>query len=164
MPDKCCVPGCRGNYERNGPAVSVFHFPDDPERRKKWIQEIPRDLNGLSNPVVCERHFMNHFVIKTNSFKNENGEIVNFPRKRPMLSKLAFPSLFFVDPSRPPSASNIECERSGSTSNSNRKRKRKTSHGGICMQDRGGNIEGTAAGNASVEASTAKVSSVMLKV
>jgi len=41
MPEKCCVPGCRGNYQATAECeeekVSVFRFPKDPELRAKWI-------------------------------------------------------------------------------------------------------------------------------
>ena len=46
MPQKCCVPNCRGNYhktkEHAEEKVSVFRFPSDPELRTKWVRMIPR--------------------------------------------------------------------------------------------------------------------------
>ena len=41
MPFICCVPQCKGNY-RNGPKVTVFGFPKDPELKKKWIYAVKR--------------------------------------------------------------------------------------------------------------------------
>ena len=41
MPFTCCVPFCKGNY-RNGPKVTVFGFPQDPDLRKKWLHAIKR--------------------------------------------------------------------------------------------------------------------------
>lgn len=42
MPNKCCVPRCRGNY-KNGSKVRIFRFPKDEELRQKWIRAIPRE-------------------------------------------------------------------------------------------------------------------------
>jgi len=46
MPEKCCVPGCRGNYQATAKheeaKVSVFRCPKDAELRAKWIRLIPR--------------------------------------------------------------------------------------------------------------------------
>lgn len=42
MPYRCSAVGCRGNYD-NGPRVSVFKFPNQPDIRKQWIQFIKRD-------------------------------------------------------------------------------------------------------------------------
>ena len=42
VPNKCCVPRCKGNYS-NGPEVHAFKFPADEELKKKWIYAIRRD-------------------------------------------------------------------------------------------------------------------------
>ena len=59
MPEKCCVPGCRGNYqataEHEEVKVSVFRCPKDPELRAKWIRLIPRaNLQIHDKTVVCD--------------------------------------------------------------------------------------------------------------
>lgn len=41
MPDKCCVPNCKGNF-KTGPKVSVFGFPGNAELKQKWIHAIKR--------------------------------------------------------------------------------------------------------------------------
>ena len=41
MPFKCCVPGCKGNYE-NGPKVSVFKFPVNETVSLAWQRAICR--------------------------------------------------------------------------------------------------------------------------
>ena len=69
MPEKCCVPGCRGNYEATAEyeeeKVSVFRFPKDPELRVKWIRLIPRqNLTVHDKTVVCEKHFAQHFILR----------------------------------------------------------------------------------------------------
>ena len=57
MPRKCCVTGCRGNYDSDN-KVRVFRLPQNQEERKKWIKSIPRD-NTPDKPdtVTCEKHF-----------------------------------------------------------------------------------------------------------
>ena len=42
MPNTCSVPNCKGNY-KTGPKVSVYKFPTDEERRRKWIENIKRE-------------------------------------------------------------------------------------------------------------------------
>lgn len=41
MPNKCCVPGCNGNY-KTGKKIQVFSFPKDGDTLKKWLRAIPR--------------------------------------------------------------------------------------------------------------------------
>lgn len=65
MPQKCCVPGCNGNYQ-NGPKVSVFGFPKDVSLRQKWLKAIPRDnFEPTNNTKVCEAHFPEGSIIKS---------------------------------------------------------------------------------------------------
>ncbi|KAM7286593.1 hypothetical protein ISCGN_030382 [Ixodes scapularis] len=48
MPHKCCVPGCRGNYETSSKKVYVLTFPEDEELRKVWVRAIPQKNLVLS--------------------------------------------------------------------------------------------------------------------
>ena len=66
MVRKCSVVGCRGNYDkRKGSSdynkVSVFRFPKDAERLRKWLKKIPqanlKAENITDNMGVCEKHF-----------------------------------------------------------------------------------------------------------
>lgn len=41
MPNKCCVPGCTGNY-KTGKKIQVFSFPKDADALKQWLRAIPR--------------------------------------------------------------------------------------------------------------------------
>lgn len=41
MPNKCCVPGCTGNY-KTGKKIQVFSFPKDADAVKQWLRAIPR--------------------------------------------------------------------------------------------------------------------------
>ena len=99
MPEKCCVPGCRGNYEgtaeHDQEKVSVFRFPKDPELRAKWIRLIPRqNLLVHDKTVVCEKHFAQQFIIRFDSVTHTDGYILTVPQKNPKLSPDAYPSIF----------------------------------------------------------------------
>ena len=62
---KCCVFGCKSNYEYKNdkqttkvPHVIIFSFPKSEELRSKWIRSIPnQDLKVTSNSTVCINHF-----------------------------------------------------------------------------------------------------------
>lgn len=41
MPNRCCVPLCKGNYP-NGPTVSVFSFPNNEKLKQEWLKQIQR--------------------------------------------------------------------------------------------------------------------------
>ena len=99
MPSRCCAPGCRSNYDISPvPPQSVFTFPlKDPVKLQKWLKEIPRDINVNKHTVICQRHFADYFLIKTKTVKDENGELKTVDREKPQLSKVAFPSIYFVD-------------------------------------------------------------------
>lgn len=45
MPSRCCVPGCKNNYDKTKQAIgniSVFLFPKEIERRNLWLKRINR--------------------------------------------------------------------------------------------------------------------------
>ena len=99
MPLNCCVPGCRGNYrgtkEHPFERVSVFKIPDDPDMRAKWMRMIPRDnLIVNERTVVCEKHFVSHFIIRVDTSARADGSILSVPRKIPKLAVDAYPSVF----------------------------------------------------------------------
>jgi hypothetical protein len=48
MPSRCCVTGCKTNYDSslrntqmNNRAVSVFKFPKNVEPKQAWLKAIP---------------------------------------------------------------------------------------------------------------------------
>src|SRR5688572_14034296 len=99
MPQKCCVPNCRGNYhktkEHAEEKVSVFRFPSDPELCKKWLRMIPREgLEVCDKTVVCEKHFVPEFIIRVDTATRADGSILTVPRKNPKLAADAYPCLF----------------------------------------------------------------------
>jgi hypothetical protein len=57
MPRKCCVTGCRGNYDKEN-KVKVFRLPQNIEERARWMKAISRDnIPDRPDTVVCEKHF-----------------------------------------------------------------------------------------------------------
>jgi len=104
MPEKCCVPGCRGNYqataEHEEVKVSVFRFPKVAEVRAKWICQIPRaNLEIHDKTVVCEKHFAPHFIIRVDTATRSDGTILTVPRKNTKLAPDAYPTIFPNTPS-----------------------------------------------------------------
>ena len=55
----CCVPGCKSNYKKDEPSVTVFTFPSIEELRQKLLQNIPRKFEKIPQfkRVVCIKHF-----------------------------------------------------------------------------------------------------------
>ena len=57
---KCCVTGCRGNYDSET-KVKVFLLPNalkNHEERERWIKAIPREnIPDVPNTFVCENHW-----------------------------------------------------------------------------------------------------------
>jgi len=47
-----------------------------------------------SRTVVCEKHFASQFIIREDSVRREDGTILTVRRKRPKLTKDAYPMLF----------------------------------------------------------------------
>jgi hypothetical protein len=94
MPQKCCAPGCSGNYDGSENYVSVFKFPQDLARRQLWLERIPRDnLQITKNTVICRRHFEDRFVL-TEDRVVCNGQEIVVKRDRPKLTDDAYPSIF----------------------------------------------------------------------
>lgn len=95
MPSHCCVTNCRGNYN-NGPKVSIFKFPEQPELRKAWIKAIPRkDFKPSSSSRVCERHFIEADIQRTEEIFDENtGKKISATLGHPRLVTGAVPKIF----------------------------------------------------------------------
>ena len=57
MPNKCCVIGCRTNYQY-GPSKPVFKFPDDTVLSNKSVAFLNRqDFQFGKYSVICIDHF-----------------------------------------------------------------------------------------------------------
>ena len=59
MVNKCCVPGCRSNYEikKVERSVTFFTFPIEEQLKEKWLRKLPRHNLKLSKPVVFNLFF-----------------------------------------------------------------------------------------------------------
>jgi len=91
---KCCVTGCRSNYDKLSGYFTVYCFPTDAERLKLWIRKIKRyNLIVNKNTRICITHFDDRFLIKEFQFI-VNGVTCTKPRDRPVLTDDAFPSIF----------------------------------------------------------------------
>ena len=102
MPDKCCVPGCKSNYEVERKVVnyvSVFRIKSeckgDELKLESWLRKIPREnLTVSDQTVICIKHFSPQFIITHDSATRPDGTVVTAQRKVPKLTRDAYPSLF----------------------------------------------------------------------
>ena len=46
MEYSCCVPGCKSNYKKEEPSVTVFKFPSIGEFRQKYFED--KDVHGFN--------------------------------------------------------------------------------------------------------------------
>ena len=100
MGKKCCVPGCKSNYNNTEEYTSVFKFPKEESRRKLWIKKINRDnFSPSASAVVCIKHFSEKFINREDKVVRPDGTILTVPRKKLELTKDAFPSIFKDYPS-----------------------------------------------------------------
>lgn len=96
MPRKCCVPGCKSNYDSSNESyVNVFSFPKDEEMCKKWLRSIHRENYVLTKEsVVCIKHFDDSFIIREHRALRPDGSELVMPRKVPILKSDAYPTIF----------------------------------------------------------------------
>nr|CAH7760647.1 unnamed protein product [Callosobruchus chinensis] len=98
MPSRCCVPGCKNNYnssKKEQGNVSVFTFPKDIERRNQWLKCIHReDFIPSDHSVVCIDHFEEKFIVRKDTATRPDGSVLTVDRKRLKLSPDAFPTRF----------------------------------------------------------------------
>ena len=70
----CCVPGFKSNYKKDEPNVTVFKFPSIGELRQKWLQNIPRKFEKITQSTrVCIKHFENKDVHSFTMHTNPDG-------------------------------------------------------------------------------------------
>lgn len=56
---------CKSNYdsEKCESLVSVFYFPKDEDRKKKWVKFVHRkDWTPTKNSVICIKHFHEKYI------------------------------------------------------------------------------------------------------
>lgn len=70
----CCVTGCTSNYYKDNPNVTVFKFPTSEELRQKWLLNIPRKFDKITQSTrVCVKHFEDKDVHSFNIHTNPDG-------------------------------------------------------------------------------------------
>jgi THAP domain len=110
MPRKCSITGCRVNYGKrkkvdddDDSPCSVFGFPKDAGRLKKWLHRIPQENLNSDNITdymgVCERHFDSRYIVRSYTFCKSDGSLFSAPRHVPVLSDDAIPTIFANTPS-----------------------------------------------------------------
>lgn len=94
MGRKCCVPGCQSNYYSDS-HISVFKFPSDDARKAEWVRKIHRDnFTPSKTSVVCILHFSEDFISRNIEATLQDGTVVSYPRKYPLLLPNSYPSIF----------------------------------------------------------------------
>ncbi|XP_075744356.1 uncharacterized protein LOC142803139 [Rhipicephalus microplus] len=95
MPNKCCVPGCTGNY-KTGKKIQVFFFPKDADALKQWLRAIPRkDFVPTSCTKVCADHFDASCIEKTTSYTDpRTGRVIEVALPVPRLRPGSVPTVF----------------------------------------------------------------------
>ena len=70
----CCVPGSKSNYKKDEPNGTVFKFPSLEELRQKWLQNIPRKFDNITQSTrVSIKHFEDKDVHSFNIHTNPDG-------------------------------------------------------------------------------------------
>ena len=101
MPNKCCVTGCRTNYQ-DGPSKSVFKFPDDPVLSNKWVAFLNRrDYQISKYSEICSDHFEEKFIIQHPKKIVLNYSMKPIPTIHPSLIPLSLVSVP-SEPRKPP--------------------------------------------------------------
>ncbi|XP_076686203.1 uncharacterized protein LOC143378372 [Andrena cerasifolii] len=98
MPRRCCVPGCKGNYDstlKSDNYISVFLFPKNEELQKKWVAAIPRkQWTPTKYSAVCSLHFADNDIHRYEKVTSPNGTLENVLLRCPKLVENAVPSIF----------------------------------------------------------------------
>ncbi|XP_077492256.1 uncharacterized protein LOC144103374 [Amblyomma americanum] len=95
MPNKCCVPGCTGNYD-TGRKIHVFFLPKDYDTFKKWLRAIPRkDFVPTSHTKACADHFDASCIETTTSYTDpRRGNVLTVRLPVPRLRRGSVPTVF----------------------------------------------------------------------
>ena len=89
----CLAPGCRSGYDRRCGDRHFFSAPRDPSRLAEWSRRIPRQGTLEPKHKICDLHFEDRFIIKSDDF-TINGQHVSLPRSVWRLTSDAVPTLF----------------------------------------------------------------------
>jgi THAP domain len=95
MPRKCCIPGCKSNYQsflRQNPTIATFPFPKDEALKQNWIDRIIDNTKATSfdatkSSGVCAQHFADTDIVKPEEITPDTNDVV-------YLTKTAVPRMF----------------------------------------------------------------------
>nr|CAI5866470.1 unnamed protein product [Callosobruchus analis] len=98
MPKRCCVPGCKSNYDSSlkvESRKSSFKFSKNELLRKKWIRAIPKkDWISSESQTECCLHFNSYDIVKKDDIITlPDGMTQIFPG-RPKLKENAVSAIF----------------------------------------------------------------------
>lgn len=99
MPRRCCVPGCKANYDsllkENQVGTSTFSFPKDDNLKCEWLRAIPRkDWTPTKSSAVCANHFHKSDIIRYDKWLQPDGSFKTVQLKHPKLKASAVPAVF----------------------------------------------------------------------
>ena len=70
----CCVSGCKSNYKKDEPSVTVFKFSSVGELTQELLQNIHRKFDKITQSRrVCIKYFEDNDVHGFNIYTNPNG-------------------------------------------------------------------------------------------
>ncbi|XP_049762281.1 uncharacterized protein LOC126088198 [Schistocerca cancellata] len=92
MVNKCCVPGCTGNYW-TGKKISAFRFPKDAELRKKGMHAIrQQNFTPSEHSVICQEDFsQSDLILQSTAVDWKTGRTLTLPLEKPRLKENAVP-------------------------------------------------------------------------
>ena len=80
MTRKCCVVGCKSNYDSTNEKFPTFAFPKNIDLCNLWLKAIGREnFNPTKYSVVCSKHFIPELIttkgskLKAKSVLKENS-------------------------------------------------------------------------------------------
>jgi len=91
MTRTCWAPGCRSGYDQNASGRHFFMAPKN--RLEEWNRRIPRKGALKTSHALCDLHFEDRFIIKSDQF-HINGQTVSMPRDNWRLTTDAVPTVF----------------------------------------------------------------------
>ncbi|XP_033360887.1 uncharacterized protein LOC117239439 [Bombus vosnesenskii] len=93
MSPVCAVPDCKSGSNCRK-KYSLFKTPKNLELRKKWEKAIPGITELKQWQLICEKHFIDEYIIKKFVQRDYCGNIISEIMRRPYLRKGAVPTIF----------------------------------------------------------------------
>lgn len=74
--NSCAVPMCDTGRQSVKEKRSVFRVPSNIERRQKWIAAIPGISHLMPSQFVCEKHFLERYILRKWIKRDLNGRVI----------------------------------------------------------------------------------------